>query len=252
MSVRVLDMVKPWTVLRRQMHEGRVTGTFVKLGALEVIDILAVHYDFAVVDLEHSQLDDHQARSLIRHARALGFPVVVRIASPDRERVNRLLEAGAAGLQLSTVRSVADVVRLRSLMRYAPDGDRSISLGQSGADYGDVGLHEYLAGQGDGPLLVAQIETATTDDPLADIAAAGPDVLFIGPMDLIVALDHDSERFDHRVAEIAEAAEQAAVALGGAGLASTRVRYDVVGSDIATFKAGIDRLTQEGTIHGRQ
>src|ERR671937_571785 len=110
--------------IREELEARRVVGTFIKLAALESIEIAAAELDFAVVDLEHSQLSEGEARRLVRHAHALGFPAVVRIPELDRGLVNRLLEAGAAGIQLSTVRRAAEVSELRAATRYAPAGTR--------------------------------------------------------------------------------------------------------------------------------
>src|SRR5918911_2884409 len=87
--------------LRERLREGRLVGTFVKLPALESIEIVAAELDFAVVDLEHSQLDEGDALRLVRHAHALAFPAVVRIPELERGLVNRLLEAGGGGVQPS-------------------------------------------------------------------------------------------------------------------------------------------------------
>src|SRR5919199_1056034 len=57
--------------LRGRLREGRLVGTFVKLPALESIEICAAQLDFVVVDLEHSQLDEGDALRLVRHAAAL-------------------------------------------------------------------------------------------------------------------------------------------------------------------------------------
>src|SRR5919198_4818853 len=81
--------------LRERLGEERLVGTFVKLPALESIEVVAAELDFAVVDLEHSQLDEGDALRLVRHARALAFPAVVCVPELDRGLVNRLLEAGA-------------------------------------------------------------------------------------------------------------------------------------------------------------
>jgi 4-hydroxy-2-oxoheptanedioate aldolase len=237
---------QPWTALRRRMSEGRVVGTFQKLASLEVVDILADHFDFVVVDLEHSQIDDLSARQLIRHARALEFPVMVRVATPDRERVNRLLEAGATGIQLSTVTRADSVGELRASMRYAPHGNRSISLVQPSGGYGASGLREFLDAQEDGPLLVAQIETAVTDDPLDEIAAARPDVLFIGPTDLTVDLGHDTDSVARRIGEIADVAERAGIPLGGTTLDGVPLRYELAGSDLGALRSAIGLLTGKG------
>src|SRR5919202_2784783 len=94
--------------LRERLREGRLVGTFVKLPALESIELCAAELDFAVVDLEHSQLSEADALRLVRHAYALGFPAVARIPEVDRGLVNRLLEAGAGGVHLSSVCPRAD------------------------------------------------------------------------------------------------------------------------------------------------
>src|SRR3954462_12398921 len=126
----------------------RVRGVFIKLPSTEIIDMVAAAaYQFAVVDLEHSQLSEADARGLARHGRALGLPTLVRIPELDRGAVNRLLEAGAAGIQLSTVRSVAQVRAGRAMTRYAPDGSRSISLAHPQAGYGATSLADYLQAQ---------------------------------------------------------------------------------------------------------
>jgi 4-hydroxy-2-oxoheptanedioate aldolase len=241
---------QPWDTLRERLATG-VTGTFLKLPALETVELAAAEFDFAVVVLEHSQLSEGAACRLVRHASALGFPALVRVASVEGERVNRLLEAGACGLQVSTVRSAAVVSAVRSAMRYAPVGSRSISLGQPAAAYGAVGLFDFLRAQGDGPLLVAQIETAVTEDPLERIAAAGPDVLLVGMLDLTAAVQGDQQRLHERVSEIARVAEDAGIALGGAGLDHPDVRFDVVGSDVAFLRAGVLRAVEERRAHAR-
>src|SRR3954462_11219126 len=136
----------------------RVRGVFIKLPSTEIIDMVAAAaYQFAVVDLEHSQLSEAAARSLVRHGRAIGLPTLVRIPELDRGAVNRLLEAGAAGIQLSTVRRAADVRELKRLTRYAPEGTRSISLAHPQAAYGGTTLADYLRAQAERPpLVVAQ------------------------------------------------------------------------------------------------
>ena len=219
----------------------RRRGLFVKLPSTEVLDLTAAAgFDFVVVDLEHSQLSEADARALARHAKAVGLPALVRIPEVDRGLVNRLLEAGAAGIQLSTVRSAAQVRELRSATRYAPDGTRSISLAHPQAGYGAAKLDEYLRGQAQAPpLVVAQIETAQTDDPLPEIAAAGPDVVFIGSTDLAVDLGLDPARVRARVEEIAGAAEAAGIPLGAFGLDDPRVVYDLVSSDLSLLRRAV-------------
>jgi len=225
--------------LRERLVDGVVRGTFVKLPALEVVEIAAATRDFAVVDLEHSQLTEGDALRLVRHGWSLGFPTLARLHEHDGGLVNRLLEAGATGIQLASVRSSAEVRALRDACLYAPAGTRSISLAHPLADYGATPLADYLAGQAP-PLVVAQIETATTGDPLEEILGAGVDVAFVGTTDLSVELGLDRDRVEERVEEIAEAAASAGVVLGGFGV-DERWRYQIASSDLALLREAYGR-----------
>jgi 4-hydroxy-2-oxoheptanedioate aldolase len=219
------------------MSSRRLIGTFVKLPALESIDLCAASLDFCVVDHEHSQLSEADVLRLVRHAAALGFPCVVRIPEVDRGLVNRLLEAGAAGIQLSSVRRVAEVRALRDAALYAPEGRRSISLAHPAAGYGATPLRDYISTVGR-PLLVAQLETRETDDPLGEICSAGADVVFLGLTDLLVDCGLDDASARARADEIVEAAQRAGVTLGGFG-SDERFRYSVVSSDVALLREAV-------------
>ena len=234
--------------LRERLHAGDVlVGTFVKLAGADAAEVVAgAGFDFVIVDREHSQLSDGEARVAVRTIRALGVPVLVRVPAVDRGEINRLLEAGAAGIQLSTARSAAQVNALRMATRYPLDGERSISLAHTRAGYGALGLADYLAAS-DGahpPLAVAQLETATTDDPLTAIVAAA-DVAFIGTTDLLVDLGLDAaaarERMDAIVAAATEVGRPwggfAADAEAAAGMVGKGARYVVVGSDLALLRS---------------
>jgi 2-keto-3-deoxy-L-rhamnonate aldolase RhmA len=217
-----------------------VRGLFVKLPATEVVDLVAASsFDFAVVDLEHSQLADADAFRLLRHAQALGFPALARIATAERGLVNRLLEAGAVGIHLSTVQRASEVTELRRMCRYAPDGTRSVSLAHSAGRYGALELGEYLSDQGRGPIVVAQIETEETEDALEEIVAARPDVLFLGVTDLTVDCELDGPRVQARVDEVAAAARAAGIPLGAFALDDPRVTYSAASTDLTLLRKAV-------------
>lgn len=234
--------------LRAALTAGRrVTGTFVKLPAIDSVELAArAGFDFVVVDGEHSGLGEESLIALVRHAAAVGLPALVRVPEVDAPRINRLLEAGAAGLQLSMLTGRDQVTALVAATRYAPRGERSISLAHPAAGFGLTGLAAYLAAEeADPPLLVGQIETAVTRDPLTELVR-GLDVVFVGTTDLAVSMGLTGAAGDPalaaRVAEIAAAARAAGVALGGwaarpdAGLIADfglgAAPYLVIGSDL--------------------
>ena len=182
-----------------RLSSGRLVGTFVKLPALESIDICAAALDFCVVDHEHSQLSESEV--------------------------------------LSSVRRVDEVDALRRAANSAPGGTRSISLAHPAAKYGAIPLRDYVAGVTP-PLLVIQIETRETDDSLAEICGAGVDVVFLGLTDLLVDCELDEDAARARADEIASAASDAGVVLGGFG-AEERFRYSVVSSDVALLREAV-------------
>jgi 4-hydroxy-2-oxoheptanedioate aldolase len=231
--------------LRERLAGGEtLVGTFAKLPGADAGEVLSgAGFDFAIVDREHSQLSDAEARALVRTMRAAGLPALVRVPALDRGEANRLLEAGAAGIQLSTVRSAGQARALRQALHYPPGGARSISLAHAQAAYGKLALADYLAAS-DGaraPLAVVQLETATTEDALPEILRAGADVAFVGSTDLLVDVGLDVAAASERTQAIVAAAAEAGLPWGGfaadaaaaRGMAEQGARYVVVGSDLA-------------------
>jgi len=235
--------------LRDALVARPVVGTFLKLPRPEVVDVLAdCGIDFVVCDLEHAQMSEREARDAVRAGRAVDLPVVVRVPDLDRGLINRLLEAGAAGIQLARAESGTGA-SLCDLMRYPPDGTRSVSPAQPAARYGSVPLATFLPRSNADVLAVGQLETASAAaDP--DAAVAGLDVAFIGPVDLRVALGHpgepDHEDVTRAVAAIRAAAGRAGVPTGTyvagreelAAAVRDGYRYVLVSSDLALLAAG--------------
>jgi 4-hydroxy-2-oxoheptanedioate aldolase len=231
-----------------------VFGTFLNLPGMDAVELAAVAgLDLCVVDLEHSQLSDAQARDLVRHASALGLPALVRVPSVDPGLINRLLEAGAVGIQLSTLRSAAESTALRDAVAYPPGGRRSVSMAHPSAGHGSLSLAEYLAASAETPpILVGQIETADLDDPLDEVIA-GLDVAFIGTTDLAVGLGLGAtDAFTARVAEIRSTATTAGVVAGSwcaspaaaAAAVAAGDRYVLVGSDLQLLTQSMRNLAE--------
>jgi 4-hydroxy-2-oxoheptanedioate aldolase len=224
----------------RRLLGRRSEGIFVKLADPATVELAARHFDFLVVDREHSQLSEAQALALLTHADLLGVPALLRLPELDRGQVNRALEAGAAGIQLSTVTRPEEVAALREQLEYAPGGRRSISLGHRGGRYGALGLDEYLERSRGRALAVVQVETALAPEAYAAIAAAGPDAIFIGTQDLLVDCGLDRERQAAEVEAIAAAAASAGVPLGGFALGDREdVRLSITAGDSSLLAAAM-------------
>lgn len=232
-------------VLTEMLRERPILGTFVKLPRAEVIDVLALAgFDFAVLDLEHSQAAPAEVRETLLAARANGLPLIVRVATLDSGETNRLLEAGAAGVQLSNVVAAEQASLLRASLNYAPFGSRSISLAQPAARYGAVPLKRYLEESEGAHLAVGQLESVDYSDSF-DSIVGNLDIAFIGPTDLSVSAgtpgDVSSGIAAATIERIEHAAARVRTPLGAwvpdAASAATMItrgyRYLVVGSDLS-------------------
>lgn len=243
------ELVRP-TPRRGLLESSRlVNGIFLKLSSVQVVDVIAgSSFDFAIIDREHSQLSEHEALALIARARMNRLPVLIRLPAVDAGQINRALEAGACGIQVSMVTTAAQVVAARQATRYAPQGRRSISLAHPAGGYGSRDLGEYGAEQAaDPPIIVAQFETEDTEDPIEEIIAAGVDVAFIGGLDLAHAMSSDPRSRACRIASIADAAERTGTILGGAGVNESRLRYIANHTDIGVLNLGAEAaLTSQG------
>lgn len=240
--------------LRESLRTGAV-GTFVKLPAPEVLELCAAAgFDFVVIDLEHSQLSESRARALAGHACLLGLPALVRLPRLDPALINRLLEAGAAGIQLSMLSSPTQTRDLRRAALYAPEGARSISLAHRAAAYGTRALTDVIhSGRSAPPVLVGQIESEV-ELPLSAVLQ-GLDVAFVGTTDLAVSLglQPGSEALAEQVREIRDAAHRAGVGFGGwvpdegrvGALGLDGAGYLVVGSDLQLLAGALSATRKE-------
>lgn len=245
------------TPLRTRTADGPCFGTFVKMPGGEVIELLANSgFDFAVVDLEHSQLSYDEVRLSLHVARATGLEIIVRIPTLDTGLANRLIEAGAAGIQLSSVRSAATAHQLQQCLRYAPLGSRSISLTQPRARFGAVPLAHYLEQFSADPLVIGQLETADYDDDLGDVVSP-LDIAFVGTLDLSVSVgtpgDHTSPAGRKVLDSIIDAAARNHTPLGiaaagpaeAAAAAAAGINYVVVGSDVGILRGAATELVRQ-------
>ncbi|MET0953415.1 MAG: aldolase/citrate lyase family protein [Aeromicrobium sp.] len=241
--------------LRARLDAGTAIGTFVKLPVPDLMGVLAgAGLDFVIVDLEHSGLSEQDAVDLVRSAVAFGLPALVRVPAVDAGLVNRLLEAGAAGIQLSMLATVAQRDDLVAATRFAPAGRRSISLANPAAGFGAVAPRDFVALDAqDPPVLVGQIESADTD-PLDELLT-GLDVGFVGTTDLAVDLGAEAgpEALRHAVEAIEASAERVGAHFGGwvpgrqqvEGMGMTAARYLVVSSDLQVLATGLRGLAAD-------
>jgi 4-hydroxy-2-oxoheptanedioate aldolase len=213
-------------------------------------------FDFVVCDMEHAQITEVEARAVVYACRAAGIAALVRLPDPEQGVVNRLLEAGAVGIQVPRHRTGEETRRLRAMLLYPPDGVRSVGNAYPLAGYGTVPPAVYMPAANSGIVLVGQFETRDVQEPI-DRAMDGLDVAFIGLMDLSV--DYGAPgKFDHpevvaHVRKIEDAARRNGVAMGGVASSTEQAKalvdagyhFVTISSDTTIFLTAARSLLAE-------
>ena len=141
-----------------------------------------------LIDAEHGAIGPETMRSMLAHARSAGTLAVFRPPSFDATLCRQALDAGAAGIHVSHVDTPEQARAVVEACRYAPLGQREMSLGRA-VDYDSQRIPEHVRQANECELLVVMIETPQAVERAEAIAAVpGIDVLHIGRADLSHAM----------------------------------------------------------------
>ena len=204
--------------LKQQLTSGgTVVGCFISLGSPIAAEIMgAAGYDCAVIDLEHGSGDERHALDQMQALSATNCVSLVRVESNQRQRVHRVLDAGAHGIMFPRIDSAEEARAAIAAMRYPPDGTRGVASSVRACEYG-ANFQPYLAGSKN-LLSMIQIESEAAVACVEEIAAVpGVDILFLGPWDLSFGMGIMGE-FDHP--RFVAALERTAAAAAARGIAA--------------------------------
>jgi 4-hydroxy-2-oxoheptanedioate aldolase len=247
----------PKNPLRSKLAANRHTiGPWVITKDAALVEVLAqTALDFLVFDCQHGPHDLGSIGPLLRAAAIHSTATLVRVPSSDPWIIMRALDLGAAGVIVPMVDSATEAETARSATRYPPLGQRSYGpLQPAPGDAFDPA---------DGPVVFVMIETAGGLKEANAIAALpGIDGLFIGPVDLALAVgamtDGDLQRglasplLHEAVETIAKATAINGKILAGAvfspaharALAPAGMTLQVLGTDVAWLAAGAAGIVQ--------
>lgn len=165
-------------------------GTFLKTPSPILVEVLSTcGLDLLCLDAEHAPFDRGDLDACIFAARAMGLPVIVRTPTAAAEHVLNALDCGADGVLLPHVRSASEAAAAARAAAYGPGG-RGYAGSSRAARYGLAAMPEHRAASAERTIVIAQIEDVEALDDVDAIAATpGIDALFVGRIDLTVALD---------------------------------------------------------------
>lgn len=98
--------MKRYEIKQRLKNGENLLGTMITVFQNpDIVKLLKVSgFDFAVLDCEHGSFEYGEAARIIGLARALEFPIIVRIPEVRREQILKYMEMGADGLLLRVQR----------------------------------------------------------------------------------------------------------------------------------------------------
>ena len=167
-------------------------GTFMKIPSVETVEIVKLAgFDFIVLDAEHALLSLSDLNHMILAARALGIAPVVRVPDHGYGDVQRILDAGAAGLFFPHVADRAECEQVIRQASHPPYGTRGAGGGMRAGNWGMAGRGgaSYVKDGVDKVMRIPMIEERIAVDNADEILAVeGVDGVFIGPGDLSMTM----------------------------------------------------------------
>lgn len=186
-------------LLEKKQRKEVSIGSFTQLRTTVAVESMARSgLDYILIDSEHSSIGTEFISSAITAADAAGVAPLVRINEISRRAVLHPLDAGAKGLIVPAVETVDEVRTLIQYAKFAPLGNRGFAPtrdGKWGTDEISLqGGSAYMENANRQTLLIPQCETLGCLEHIEEITAMdGVDGIFVGPMDLSIALGHPME-----------------------------------------------------------
>jgi len=238
------------TDTKRKLDAGEVVfGSFLKLDAPPVVELYGLAgFDFLIIDAEHATFSHAAIENAVRTCELMGMSSIVRTPDAGEANLLHVLDSGASGIQVPSLKCAEDVREVIRKAKYWPLGERGSARACRAAAYGTSGPDWEERANGD-TLVSVHIENGEMVEDierLCEIEAL--DVLFIGPGDLSQSLGHpgnarhpDVVAAIDRVIEVAAGRKHLGTVVAGpkqlAEYVARGVRYIAWLSDLGMMKS---------------
>ena len=145
----------------------------------------AADLDFMILDMEHGAFTFETVNDIILACRGTRVVPFVRVPELRRECFQKPLDAGALGVLVPRVETPEAAAKAVRYSRYAPEGDRGLSLRRVHGGFKKADPHDFTAAANRRIMVMIQIESeAGVRNIEAILETPGLDLVFIGPSDL--------------------------------------------------------------------
>ncbi len=174
-------------------------------------------FDYVCIDSQHGGVESSDALPMIQAILLGGASPIVRVPWNEPGIIGKMLDAGAHGVIVPMVNSVAEAEAVVRACRYSPDGARSFGPGLVAPRVDG----SYVEWAKDNVAVIPMIETTQAIAALDDILAVdGIDAIYVGPADLSLTLglppgnNDDEASFADALTTIVSACQRAGVVAG--------------------------------------
>jgi len=189
--------------LKEQLRDGRLTiGSWLSFGFTPLCEMMThAGFDWLVIDMEHTAIGVADQFQMIQVIELAGGIPLVRVGANDPLLIKRALDAGAHGVVVPMVNSVADAEAAVQAVYYPPRGKRGAGLSRA-QTYG-LGFQAYKEKADLETVLIVQIEHIDAARNLeAILQVDGVDGFIVGPYDLSGSMGHPGNWGDPEVQSI--------------------------------------------------
>lgn len=243
--------------LKARMRAGlAANGFWTELFSPAAAQVMAMAgYDCSMIDLEHGAADLGDALAVMRAMQGTDCTPLVRVPANDAAWIKRVLDAGAQGVMIPAVNSLAEAEAAVAACHYPPRGIRGMAAPIVRASGYGRDWRGYVRDIAEDLLVICQVETRAALDAAAEIAALdGVDMVFLGPFDLSASLGHMGEPDHPEVRAAIEEVERVAKAAGcllGAIPTPERSPRELYAAGYNLVLADIDlMILREGALAG--
>ena len=213
-----------------------------------------VGFDYVCADNQHGAIDYQATTSIVQAVLLGGSRPIARVPWNEPGIIGKMLDAGAEGVIVPMVNTVAETEAVVRACRYPPLGARSFGPVLAGIRAG-----EYASTANFSVAVIPMIETVQAVQNIDDILAVpGVDAIYVGPADLLLSLglppgnNDDRPEFTEALLTIVAACRRAGVAPGihaSGALAERRLQQGfqmlTVSGDLVAMRARMgDELAQ--------
>lgn len=183
-------------VLEKINKDQHSLGGWVMSNSVTSAEIMAqAGFDWVCIDAEHSAVSKETASDMIRAIELHGAEPFVRISLNDEVEIKKYLDMGARGIIVPMVKSIEEVEKAISYIKYPPVGNRSYALSRC-TGYGEKS-EEYFQHFNSNVFIAIMIEHI---DAIKDIdkifSSKEINSILIGPYDLSGSMGIPGQ-FDH-------------------------------------------------------